>query len=78
MDSVTFTAQYDGYYYIKVYPDRPYRLYESATYTVDELDRVLYIVSRPSVYGIKITCKPTTAPAEAFKIYSCFFIRRVT
>ena len=64
-------------YYIRVHPDRPYREYESATYTTEDLKRVLYIVSRPSVYGIRITCEPTTAPPAPFKIYTCFYIRRV-
>ena len=64
-------------YYIKTHIEANFIPYYSITISQTDLKYAVYIQSRPSFYGIKITVKPSTVPSTPFTIYYTIFIKKV-
>ena len=63
--------------YIKVHEETDFIPYFSQTLTLDELKEAVYILTRPSLYGLKLTVEPYSTPSSPFKIYYVAFISKV-
>jgi len=64
-------------YYVKVHEESNYIPYYSVTVSQADLQNAVYIMSRPSYYGVKITIKPATTPSSPYLVYYSFFIRKI-
>jgi len=63
--------------YIKVRPDGPFVLYAEETYTGPQILPMLYIITKPGRYGIKIEVEMPTAPTMSRSFDYQLFIKAV-
>ena len=63
--------------YVKVHPDSGYIKYYESTIRLSELKEAIYIETRPSIFGLKITVQPVSESFVPFTIFYSLYIARV-
>jgi len=60
--------------YVRVHYEAGYVMYYEDKLTVSDLTTAIFIHSRPTIYGIRITVEPVSKPAQPFTIYYSLYV----